>query len=31
MLRESEFGDALGSCDHASVEMHLEAMIERDW
>ena len=27
----SEFGDALWGCDRASLEMHLQAMIERDW
>jgi len=26
-----EFGDALGGRDRASLEMHLQAMIARDW
>ena len=26
-----EFGDALGGCDWARLEMHLEAVIERVW
>ena len=27
----SEFGDALGGRNHASLEIHLEAVIERTW
>jgi len=27
----SEFGDALGGHDGASLDVHLEAVIERDW
>jgi len=27
----SDFGDALGGYDRASLEMHLEAVIKRDW
>jgi len=26
-----EFGDSLGGCDQASLEMHLEAGIVRSW
>ena len=29
--QSSEFGDALGGDDRASLEMHLQAVIERDW
>jgi len=27
----SEFGDTLGGCNRASLEMHLEALTERVW
>jgi len=27
----SEFGDALGGRDRATLDIHLEAVIERDW
>jgi len=30
-LRSSELRDALGGCDRASLEMHLEAMLVRTW
>ena len=30
-LRSSELRDALGGCDRASVEMHLEAMLVTTW
>jgi len=29
--KSSEFGVALGGHDRANLEMHLEAVIERDW
>jgi len=29
--RSSEFGDALGGRDRASLEMYLQAVIERVW
>jgi hypothetical protein len=31
MPESSEFGDTLGGCDRASLEMYLQAVIKRVW